>query len=225
MEQENIYLLILSVYLIIGIIIFVAETKKREENIKEYEKKDILKKREEEENIMVEALEYDEVIEESKYYDTIKEAKLPSITKIETTYKTNKDINVILGDYMITSISNTIDVLESIGIKVTPVRTGVEIINRIKKGEKYDVIITNNIYKNGNCDGPKLVKILKNMEDFKIPIVVLTISKDMRKKFINEYGFDEYIEKYITQEKAINTLEKLIKDLKFEVVEKKGKNK
>lgn len=39
MEQEKIYLLILSVYLIIGIIIFVAETKKREENIKEYEKK------------------------------------------------------------------------------------------------------------------------------------------------------------------------------------------
>lgn len=40
MEQEKIYLLILSVYLIIGIIIiFIAETKKREENIKEYEKK------------------------------------------------------------------------------------------------------------------------------------------------------------------------------------------
>ena len=46
--------------------------------------------------------------------------------------------------------------------------------------------------------GSKCLAELKRIEGFNIPVVLHTISKNKRDYFINEIGFEEYIEKPIT---------------------------
>ena len=58
----------------------------------------------------------------------------------------------------------------------------------------------------------KCLAELKRIEGFNIPVVLHTISKNKRDYFINEIGFDEYIEKPITQEKIKPILEKILLD-------------
>ena len=59
---------------------------------------------------------------------------------------------------------------------------------------------------------------LKEIEDFDIPVIVLTVSND-RDKFIS-YGFSEHIEKVLDEEKIVKTFPKVIKKIKFETIEK-----
>ena len=76
---------------------------------------------------------------------------------------------------------------------------------RITEGKfsqyNYDVIVTNNIYKN-SCDGPEVLRELREIYDFTTPIVVLTVSTGQEDKFINRIGFDGYLEKMLTQKQA-----------------------
>lgn len=157
--------------------------------------------------------EYDKEIKEYKF---IIQKNLPK-------YKTNKKIKVLVGDYDTMSISNTIRVLKSMGIDTKAARSGKEIIKRIKTGEIYDLIITNNVYTKGHCDGPETLEKLREIEGFNIPVVVLTVSSGKRHLFIGEYGFDEYMCKLLTQEQVIETLPKVIKDLKFTKLEEQKK--
>lgn len=101
------------------------------------------------------------------------------------------------------------------GINVKIAKNGVEIIKRIKNGEKYDLIITNNIYANSKLDGFPNMKYLKNLDNFNTPVIVLTISKGKRNFFIDSCGFDEYMTKLLTQEKVLNTIPKVIENVKF----------
>lgn len=159
--------------------------------------------------------EYDKEIKEYKF---IIQKNLPK-------YKTNKKIKVLVGDYDTMSISNTIRVLKSMGIDTKAARSGKEIIKRIKTGEIYDLIITNNVYTKGHCDGPETLEKLREIEGFNIPVVVLTVSSGKRHLFIGEYGFDEYMCKLLTQEQVIETLPKVIENLKFTKVEEQKKRK
>ncbi len=148
--------------------------------------------------------------------------KMNPIVKIKNKYKCNKDIHILVGDYNKTSVSNTVSVLESMGLNVNIAKSGVEIIKRIKAGEKYDLIISNNIYDRGHCDGPDTVSILKDIDGFNIPIIALTVSENQRNLFIWKYGFDEYMTKLLDQDKILETLPKVIKDLKFTKIQKKS---
>lgn len=143
------------------------------------------------------------------------------IIKISDKYKPNRNISVLVGDYNKSSISNTVCVLESMGICVNIAKSGVEIIKRIKNGEKYDFIISNNIYDRGNCDGPQMLERLKEIDGFSIPVIVLTVSANKRHLFIGEFGFDEYMTKLLTQEQVIETFSKLNKNLKFIKIQEK----
>lgn len=119
---------------------------------------------------------------------------------------------------MVNSIRNTVNVLESMGIEVDTVKSGVGIIRKIKSGEQYDLIITNNIYDEGRCDGEQTMQRLKEIDNFNTPIIVLTISKGQRNEFI-EKGFDDYMEKILTQEQVLKVFPKHINDLKFKIEE------
>lgn len=144
---------------------------------------------------------------------------ISSIVDTKTKYSSNKELKILVGDYNRASISNTTSVLESMGLNVTIANSGIEIIERIKNNEKYDLIISNNIYDSGHCDGPETLMRLREIENFSIPVIVLTVSKDKRDMFVNGYGFDEYMEKLLTQEKVKETLPKLFKDLEFTKIE------
>lgn len=147
---------------------------------------------------------------------------MKSIVDIKQKYSANKEIKILIGDYNKSSVSNSVSVLESLGLKVTIAKSGKEIINRIETGEKYDLIITNNIYDRGGIDGPEMLNNLKEIDGFNIPVIVLTVSENARDKFVHYYGFDEYITKLLTQEKVIETLPKVIKNLEFKKISSKS---
>lgn len=144
---------------------------------------------------------------------------ISSIVDIKTKYNSNKELRILVGDYNKASVSNTTSVLESMGLNVTIANSGVEIIERIKNNESYDLIISNNIYNTGHCNGPETLMRLRELDNFNIPVIVLTVSDGKRDIFVNGYGFDEYMVKLLTQEKIIETLPKIFKDLEFTKIE------
>lgn len=85
------------------------------------------------------------------------------------------------------------------GIETEVAKSGLEIYKRILDGNKYDIIITNNIYKTGELDGYPLLIALKKLDNFNIPVIILTTAAAGREVFVEEYGFNEYISKKINQ--------------------------
>lgn len=148
-------------------------------------------------------------------WEKVVRTDMSSIVKIKDKYKANREINILIGDYDKMSVSNSVCVLESMGLNVKIAKSGIEIMERLNNGEKYDLIITNNIYDRG-CDGPVLLQELRNC-NCKIPVVILTVSQNARDKFISE-GFNEYMSKLLDQDKIIETLPNVIEDLKFEKI-------
>lgn len=118
-----------------------------------------------------------------------------------------KGKKALVGDYFICSYANTKMVLESLGIEVTIEETIDGVKNRILNGEQYDVIFTNNIYRSGT--GSQLLKELKEIENFSIPIIIHTVSKETIQYFLN-LGFDGCLKKPIKQEETIQLLKVLL---------------
>ena len=113
----------------------------------------------------------------------------------------------LVGDYFSPSYSNTKIVLESLGMQVTIEETINGVKDRILKGEQYNVIFTNNIYRSGT--GSQLLKELKEIEGFNIPIIIHTISEEPIPYFLN-LGFDGCLKKPIKQEETIQVLKNLL---------------
>lgn len=130
-------------------------------------------------------------------------------------YTTNKKIKVLIGDYTDSMAPFTNSVLRNMGIETEVVPTASDIIDRVKDGNNYDLIITNNTYSNGES-GEKVLE-LKEEKDFSIPIVVLTVRHNSRMEFLSA-GFDEYIEKPLDEKKVINVFTKFIDGLDFKKI-------
>lgn len=130
-------------------------------------------------------------------------------------YTTNKKIKVLIGDYTDSMAPFTNSVLRNMGIETEVVPTASDIIDRVKSGNDYDLIITNNTYSNGES-GEKVLE-LKEDKNFYIPIVVLTVRHNSRMKFLSA-GFDEYIEKPLDEKKVINVFTKFIDGLEFKKI-------
>ncbi len=137
----------------------------------------------------------------------------------ETTYHTPNGIikkldtfkgkKALIGDYFAPSYYNTKMVLDSLGFEMTIVKTYYDVIEKIKKGEKYDVIFTNNIYQIGGT-GPQLLKELKEIEGFDIPVIIHTISEQPIDYFLS-LGFNGCLKKPIKQDETIQVLKKIFK--------------
>lgn len=157
-------------------------------------------------------------LDEYKIGDWEKEVRknMKSIVKIKQKYKPNKEIKVLIGDYDKMSVSNSVSVLESMGLNVTIAKSAIEIMERLNNGETYDLIITNNIYDRGNCDGPQLLYELRNC-NIKIPVVVLTVSHNQREEFLSE-GFNEYMTKLLDQTKVLDMMSKVLPDIIFKKI-------
>lgn len=202
MSEEKVLIMLLVVAGIIAIIYFIYRTvqeNKREEYLR------IEREKQEQEN---EKIKTD--IRKKKSVEWNKSVQEKFNGKIK--YKTNKSIKILLGDYHSGMAPLTNSVLKSMGIETEVVPTASDIIDRITDGKKYDLIITNNTYSNG--ESGLNVLDLKEKENFNIPIIVLTVEQNARSKFLNE-GFDDYIEKPIDEDKVKETLTRHIKDLKF----------
>lgn len=211
MSEEKVLILLLVVAGIIALIYFIyksVQDNKREEELqlaKEHHEKEMeeLKTKERQKK----SVEWNKKIQD-KFDKKIK-------------YETNKPIKVIIGDYHDWMAPLTNSVLKSMGIETEVVPTASDIIDRITDGKKYDFIITNNTYSNGESGQDVLV--LKEQENFKTPIIVLTVEQNQRSRFISD-GFDDYIEKPIDEEKVKEVFTKYMKDLKFNKI-KSSKSK
>lgn len=211
MSEEKVLILLLVVAGIIALIYFIyksVQDNKREEELqlaKEHHEKEMeeIKTKERQKK----SVEWNKKIQD-KFDKKIK-------------YETNKPIKVIIGDYHDWMAPLTNSVLKSMGIETEVVPTASDIIDRITDGKKYDFIITNNTYSNGESGQDVLV--LKEQENFKTPIIVLTVEQNQRSRFISD-GFDDYIEKPIDEEKVKEVFTKYMKDLKFNKI-KSSKSK
>lgn len=211
MSEEKVLVLLVVVAGIIALIYFIyksVQDNKMEEEIqkaKEQHEKEMeeIKTKERKRK----SVEWNKKIQD-KFYKKIK-------------YETNKPIKVIIGDYHDWMAPLTNSVLKSMGIETEVVPTASDIIDRITDGKKYDFIITNNTYSNGESGQDVLV--LKEQENFTTPIIVLTVEQNQRSRFISD-GFDDYIEKPIDEEKVKKVFTKYMKDLKFNKI-KSSKSK
>lgn len=101
----------------------------------------------------------------------------------------------LIGNYDNFSADMTRNILRNFGLSVERVKTSTDLLEKAKINH-YDIIFTNNIYQQG-VDGPTLLKQLRELEGFNTPVVIHTISANQRYHFVDDLGFDEYIEKPI----------------------------
>ena len=137
-----------------------------------------------------------------KGISTINEKKL----QIKPIFETKK---LLLGDYNLEMLNHSRKIFISLGFEVDTVQTGMDLINRIALNNNYDVIVTNNLYKD-SYDGEEILSELKELENFNIPVVVLTSSIEKEKIFL-EKGFNGYLEKVLTQEQAETLMVEILK--------------
>ena len=133
-------------------------------------------------------------------------------------YKTNRPIKALIGDYTNSMAPYTNSMLRIMGIQTEIVPTASDVIDRVIAGNKYDIIITNNVYPKGES-GQMVLDTLKEDEKIDIPIVILTVDHNARDEYLSK-GFDDYIEKPLDEEKIKKTFTNLIKDLKFVKIKK-----
>lgn len=101
----------------------------------------------------------------------------------------------LIGNYDNFSADMTRKILRNFGLSVERFKTSTDLLEKAKINH-YDIIFTNNIYQQG-VDGPTLLKQLRELEGFNTPVVIHTISANQRYHFVDDLGFDEYIEKPI----------------------------
>ena len=181
------------------------------------------KNKEEQEKIDREYAEYEKRQEKLRIKERQEESikwnnKIQDKFTQKVKYKTNRPIKALIGDYTNSMAPLTNSIIRTMGIQTEIVPTASDIIDRIKDGNKYDIIITNNVYPKGES-GQMVLDTLKEDENFKVPIVILTVDQDARDIYLDK-GFDEYIQKHIDEEKIKKIFPKLIKDLKFIEIKK-----
>ena len=75
-------------------------------------------------------------------------------------YKTNRPIKALIGDYTNSMAPYTNSMLRIMGIQTEMVPTASDVIDRVIAGNKYDIIITNNVYPKGES-GQMVLDTLK----------------------------------------------------------------
>ncbi len=99
---------------------------------------------------------------------------------------------------------------------ITTVNSGFECLDKISKGEKYDLIFMDDMMP--KMSGAETFSKLKEMPGFITPVVALTANaiSGMRENYL-ELGFDEYLAKPIEKDALIKVLNKVLEE-KEEIV-------
>lgn len=101
--------------------------------------------------------------------------------------------------------------LEKYDVEVDAVLNGQECIDKIRRGEHYDLILMDDMMP--NMSGVETFKKLKEADHFHIPTVMLTANAidGMKEKYLLQDGFDEYIAKPIEKKELDRILKKIFK--------------
>ena len=89
---------------------------------------------------------------------------------------------------------------------ITCAQSGEEAINKLKNKERFDLIFLDHMMP--IMDGIQTLKIMKNLEDVKIPPVIALTANAMvgMKEYYLKEGFDGYISKPINREELQDLL-------------------
>lgn len=142
-------------------------------------------------------------------YGLIKNEQSYNNFSIDVTFdKPTEDIYAIVVDDMKEMAKLNQRVLKEINIKSDIVFSATECIKKIiENPDKYDIVFTD--YQMPEIDGKGLLKKLKEIEEFNLPVVVVTSEAGIEKTF-NMYGFSDYIVKPMTKEEVSEKIKKLI---------------
>ena len=99
--------------------------------------------------------------------------------------------------------------LASYGIETVSIESGFECIDKIKTGNKYDLIMLDDMMP--KMSGVETLKKLKQIDDFDMKVVALTANAltGMREKYLNE-GFDDYLAKPINKDELNKIINKYL---------------
>ena len=113
----------------------------------------------------------------------------------------DNNLNIKVAERALSQLNFTIDSCLS----------GQECIDKIKKGEKYNVILLDIMMP--EMSGETTFNKLKEIDGFSIPVVALTADavSGAKEKYLEE-GFDEYIAKPFTRDQIKEKLDKIIKE-------------
>ena len=103
--------------------------------------------------------------------------------------------------------------LKDFNFEIDECYDGVECLDKINSGNKYDLILMDIMMP--NKDGEQTIKELKSMPSFNIPVIALTADAvaGAREKYISE-GFIDYIAKPFSKEQIKEKLDIVFKDTK-----------
>ena len=113
---------------------------------------------------------------------------------------------------------------------ITSVSSGFECLDKIKSGEKYDVILLDDMMP--KMSGVETLQELKKLDGFNTPVIALTANAitGMREKYISE-GFNDYLAKPIEKDQLIKVMNEIlgrtitnqipVEDIKEEIPEMK----
>lgn len=93
------------------------------------------------------------------------------------------------------------EVLKNIGVDSDIIFDPIECLKILENNmDEYDIVFTDNQMPNMN--GTSLIKELRNIEGFNLPVIIVTADDNQNNKFVNFYGFDGYVQKPLSIEKA-----------------------
>lgn len=131
----------------------------------------------------------------------------------EKKYLNCTGLNILVVDDNMLNLKVAEKLLAPYRFNITSLTSGKECIDYIKKDYKYDLILLD--YMMPDMDGIEVLHILKKLEGFKIPpIVVLTANavSGMKEVYFNE-GFDDYVPKPIDTSDLDRVINKFLKDV------------
>ena len=121
-----------------------------------------------------------------------------------------KGMKVLVVDDNMLNIKVAERALSLLNFTIDSCLSGQECIDKIKSGEKYDVILLDIMMPEMN--GETTFNELKNIDGFNIPVIALTADavSGAKEKYLSE-GFNGYIAKPFTREQIKEKLDKVIK--------------
>ncbi len=141
---------------------------------------------------------------DQRIVDTKVEASVPLEQYIDLTGK-----RILVVDDNSLNLKVAKKILDGYNLNIDTALSGMECLDKIKKGEQYDLILMDDMMP--RMSGSETLLRLKKLENFKTPVVALTANaiSGMQEKYINA-GFDNYLSKPIEKDKLHNILATLV---------------
>jgi signal transduction histidine kinase/CheY-like chemotaxis protein len=144
------------------------------------------------------------IVSNPKAYSTLEKTQKLDLRKLKFD---NKKVLVVDDNKLNLKVATKL--LGNYNVIVEEVSSGQECLDRIKAGNKYDLILLDDMMP--TMSGTQTLYELKKISDFNIPVVALTANaiSGMKENYLSE-GFDDYMSKPIERDHLNNIIKKYL---------------